>query len=133
MLKNHLAVYLLILINFICAVFHAIFQLDLSANRGIYREFILTENLVITFIFVYFALIMLFGKIADKQMMVKMNIFFWANFILFVLFVKPTVTTLSIVENALIFPQNYYLLFLGVISFILSLISHHKLSTLAKR
>ena len=129
MQKEYITTYLLALINFICAVFHAVFQFDLLADKGIYREFLLTENLVITFIFVYFSAIIFFGKAEDKQRMGKMNIFFWLTFVLFVGFTQPTITSLDIVKSFLIFPQNYYLLFLGSVSLILSLLSYKQLKS----
>lgn len=127
MQKKYIPLYLLALLNFVCAVFHAVFQFDLLADKGIYREFLLTENMVITFIFVYFSAIICCGKGADKQKMAKMNIFFWFTFLIFVGLIQPTTTTLSIVKNYLIFPQHYYLFSLGSISLILSLLSYQHL------
>lgn len=127
MKKNYITIYLLALMNFICAVFHAVFQFDLLASIGIYREFLLTENMVITFVFVYFLTILSFGKVEDKLRMAKMNIFFWLSFLVIVGFTQPTVTTLNIVKSSLTFPQNYYLLLLGSISLILSLLSYREL------
>ncbi|MBU2702956.1 hypothetical protein Ga0466249_004091 [Sporomusaceae bacterium BoRhaA] len=127
MRKRHIATYLLALINFICAVFHSVFQFELLSNKGIYRDFLLTENLVIAFVFAYFSAIIFFGKAEDKQRMVKMNIFFWLTFLVFVGFTQPTITSLNIVKSFLLFPQNYYLLSLGSISLILSLLGFQQL------
>jgi hypothetical protein len=125
--KKYIPLYLLALLNFVCAIFHAVFQLDLLASEGIYREFLLTENMVITFVFIYFAVVICCGKAEDKQKIAKMNIFFWFSFLIFVGLIQPTTTTLSIVKNYLIFPQSYYLFFLGSISLILSLLSYQYL------
>lgn len=127
MQKKYIELYLLALINCICAVFHVVFQFDLLSAKGIYREFLLTENLVIAFIFAYFSINIFFGKLADKQKMAKMNVFFWFTFLIFIGFTQPATTSLSIVKSMLIFPENYYLLFLGSISFILSILSYQKL------
>lgn len=127
MSPKYAAPYLLAAINFSCAALHAVFQFDLLGNTGKYREFLLTENLVIAFIFAYFAAIIFWGKAADKQMMAKMNILFWFVFLLFVGCTQPAVTSLDIVKSFLIFPQNYYLLFFGCVSLLLSLLSYQQL------
>ena len=127
MRNKNLASIFLAVMNIVCALFHAIFQARLGLAEGIYRGFLLTENMVITFVFTYFSLALLFGKTNDRASTIRMNILFWLFFLIFVLFIQPKVTTLNIVEKFLIFPQNYYLLFLGTVSLILSLLAHIKL------
>ena len=111
--KNGIALWSLALINLSCAIFHAIFQIDLSAAEGFFREFLLTENLVVTFVFSYFGLALLYARQNEKTVLAKMSILFWAALVVFVLLVRPPVTTLNLVAGFIFLPQYVYLLFLG--------------------
>ena len=101
-------------INAICALLHAAFQFYLLDEKGELRGFLLTENMVITFLFAYLAIIFLFTKGAKYDAAVSMSIPFWAAFIIFVLSIQPEITTLNMVREWLIFPQSHYLVFFGV-------------------
>lgn len=125
-LKNKAVIIELGAINFICAIFHIVFQFDLLAEKGIYREFLLTENMLITVIFLYFAGVLWFGQTEQKKMVIKMSMIFWAAFLLLVFSIEPKVTSLSIIQNLLLFPQNYYLLLLGGCAFALSFVSYRQ-------
>lgn len=107
-------------INAMCALLHALFQFYLLNGDGELRGFLLTENMVITFLFAYLALILLFGKGSQYDAAVSMSIPFWVAFLIFVLCIRPEVTTLNMVREWLIFPQSYYLMFFGVTSLLLS-------------
>ena len=124
--KNGIALGTLALINLLCALFHAVFQIDLLAAKGIYREFLLTENLVVTFIFAYFGLVLRYGRPEEKIVLAKMNILFWAALVVFVLLVRPPVTTLSLVAAVLFLPQYFYLLFLGSVALVLSVLVYRR-------
>lgn len=124
--KNGIALGTLALINLLCALFHAVFQIDLLAAEGIYREFLLTENLVVTFIFAYFGLVLRYGRPEEKIVLAKMNILFWAALVVFVLLVRPPVTTLSLVAAVLFLPQYFYLLFLGSVALVLSVLVYRR-------
>lgn len=115
------------LINLSCAVFHAVFQLDLLADTGMYRGFILIENALITVIFVAFAAVLLWGNPVQKRMALNASILFWSFFLLSVVAVQPTVTSLSIIESLLFMPQHYYLLVFGISALALSLLGRKQL------
>lgn len=119
------------LINLICAVFHAVFQFDLLADTGMYRGFILIENALITFLFVYFAAVLFFGSPVQKKMALTLSILFWSVFLLSVIAVQPVVTTMSIVEGLLFMPQKYYLLIFGISALALSLLGRKQLKQTA--
>lgn len=121
--KNNFLVIGLGVINLICAIFHIIFQFDLLSENGIYRGFILTENMLITFVFLCFTWILWFGQDIQKKFFIRLSVVFWAVFLVLVLLIEPKVTTLSIIQDLLLFPQNYYLLLLGTGAFVLSLMS----------
>lgn len=101
-------------INATCALLHAAFQFYLLEWKGELRGFLLTENMVITFLFAYLAIIFLFAQGARYDAAVSMSIPFLVAFIIFVLSIQPEVTTLHMVREWLIFPQSHYLLFFGV-------------------
>ncbi len=115
------------LINLSCAVFHAVFQLDLLADTGMYRGFILIENALITVIFVAFAAVLLCGNPVQKRMALNASILFWSFFLLAVVAVQPVVTSLSIIESLLFMPQHYYLLVFGISALALSLLGRKQL------
>ena len=132
MFKKNIALIVLGLININNAVFHAIFQLDLLAEQGIYREFLLIENALITFIFLYFAIVLFFGSVTHKLFVVMLNLFFWLVFLFLVLVIQPTVTSVSILGSLVIFPQKYYLLFLGIGALLLSVMGYRQLKAKIK-
>ena len=55
-----------------------------------------------------------------------MNILFWAALVVFVLLVRPPVTTLSLVAAVLFLPQYFYLLFLGSVALVLSVLVYRR-------
>lgn len=108
-------------INFTCALLHLFFQLYLLNTDGELRGFILTENMVVAFIFLYFGFSVYRYMMPSYKEVIVMSILFWLSFIILVLFIRPQNTTLTMFKEYLFLPQSYYLLFFGLVSFGLSL------------
>lgn len=128
MLKRNSAIIALAAINLICAILHAVFQLDLLSEAGQYRGFLLTENMVVTFIFAYSAIILLFGKPVLQRAVLSMSVFFWAFFLIVVACIQPSLTTLTLIKGALFAPQSILLFVTGSIALILSLLGRRCLA-----
>ncbi len=130
--ERNATVITLALINLSCAALHAAFQVNLLSETGRYRGFLLTENMVVIFIFAYFAITLLFSTALQKRSVLLMSIFFWASFLLFVVSIQPTITTLTLVEYFLFLPQSYYLFFTGCIALALSFTGYRQIQRQAE-
>jgi len=126
MKKVNLSLALLVLINLLCALLHAAFQFSLLSFEGGLRGFLLTENIVIAFVFVCFSWALSLGSPSVRRLALSASIFFWGAFMVFVLAIRPTETTLGLVRGLLFLPQYCYLFLFGALAFALSIANHRK-------
>ncbi|WP_417067771.1 hypothetical protein [Niveibacterium terrae] len=122
----NLSLALLVLINLLCALLHAVFQFSLLSFEGGLRGFLLTENIVIAFVFVGFSWALSLGSPSVRQAALSASIFFWGAFMVFVLAIRPTETTLELVRGLLFLPQYCYLFLFGAMALALSIANHRK-------
>lgn len=109
--------------DFLCGIMHIVMEFTLLHNDGIYREFLLVENLIVAIVFIYLSLSLVMNKGIVKLIAVRANIVFWFLFNIIILVFKPQTTTLILVDSIIRIPQNYTLCICGIICFLLSIIS----------
>lgn len=113
----------LVILNFISAIMHIVFQFYLAKVSGVYHEFLLIENLLISFVFLYFSLGLFFGSNDQKRTLLIFQLSWWLAFLLLVIFYWGAVSTLSIFEEWLHLPESLILAITGLSGVILSILS----------
>ena len=122
--KFNLSLAFLVLINILCALLHVLFQFDLLSFNGKLRGFLLTENIVIAYVFICFSWALSVGRPSVRKAALSASIFFWRAFVVFVLAIRPTETTLGLVSGLLFLPQYCYLFLFGAMALVLSVVNH---------
>ena len=126
MKKINLSLAFLVLINLLCALLHVLFEFDLLAFEGKLRGFLLTENIVIAYVFICFSWALSLGSSFARKAALSASIFFWGAFVVFVLAIRPAETTLGLVRGILFLPQYCYLFLFGALALVLSVVNHRK-------
>lgn len=119
----------LIIINCFCALLHFAFEYYLLNYQGIYREFLLIENLLIGFVFVSFSAGLYFGSEPVRQTLLNYQLAWWSVFVVLVIAFWDAVTTLSMFKQWFTLPlsESSVLLTTGLLSVFLCI--HNRLHT----
>lgn len=120
----------LVILNFVTGIMHIIFQFYLIKSTGIYREFLLIENLLIGFVFLYSSLGLFIGSNAQRRVLLIFQLLLWTIFFFLVIFYWGAVTTLSIFTKWLYWPDSLILSLIGLIGIVLSIINLSKIRNL---
>lgn len=110
--------------NLIGGLIHLGFEFFLWSNDTVYRGFLLIENLLIAFVFIYFGWSILFDQTPQKRRSIRLNCLFWLFFSIAFLVFQPEVTSLEIAKNLLPLPQKHLLVMVGITALIFSMLAH---------
>lgn len=113
----------LAVINIISALMHFVFQANLFRTPGIYRGFLLTENLLISLVFFYCGVALFFGNKPYKKFLLTFQLTWWTAFFVLVLFNWGLVSTLSMFDPWFLLPQSLILAATGLTSVLLATFS----------
>lgn len=116
--------FVLIIINFICAIMHTLFGLYMAPkyNSEKHIPMLLIENSIVTFSFLLMAYILFSSSMKSSQSL-RINLLFWLVFEIFVVILKPTITTLAILgERFYVVDQWIFLATCGCIVLIINII-----------
>lgn len=113
----------LAIINIISALMHFAFQVNLFRTSGMYRGFLLIENLLIGLVFLYCGVALFFGNKPYRKFLLTFQLTWWIAFVVLVLFNWGLVSTLSMFDPWLILPQSLILAATGLTSVLLAMFS----------
>lgn len=111
---------LLVLLNLVSGIMHILFEFHLLNYQGSYHKFILIENLLIGFVFTYFAWGLFFGEKAQRDTLVLFQLSWWTVFSLIDIACWGSETTLGMFKKWLPLSESLILLVSGVVGIILS-------------
>lgn len=123
---------LLILLNLISGIMHILFEFHLLDYAGLYHKFILIENLLIGFIFIYFSWGLFFGEKAQRDTLVLFQLSWWIVFSLIDIACWGSETTLGMFKTWLPLSESLILLVSGVVGIILSILIIYETKYLAR-
>ncbi|MFQ5455726.1 MAG: hypothetical protein ACE5EA_05915 [Nitrospirota bacterium] len=116
-------IFVLIMLNFMSGIMHILFEYHLLQNSGLYREFILIENLLIGLLFVYFSIGLFWGDQNQKKSLLIFQLAWWTAFVVSVILFWGSVSTLSMFNEWLPVSESFILLTTGLLGIIISILS----------
>lgn len=116
----------LTLLNLISGIMHILFEFHLLNYEGPYHKFILIENLLIGFVFIYFSWGLFFGYKTKENALVWFQLSWWTIFSLVDIACWGSETTLGMFKTWLPLPESLILLVSGITGIILSALIIYK-------
>ncbi len=96
----------LAVINFMCAALHFAFEFFLYKEQGVYREFLLIENLLIGSVFFMFAVGLILVDEKARALLLDAQLAWWVLFSISVIGFWDAVTTLSMFKTWMKMPVS---------------------------
>ena len=111
--------------NLFASIMHFLYQIQIAKSEGLlFKEFLLVENLIVAFIFLYVSVSLMIMNYDSKQNILIFNSFLYGVLIISVTLYKPKDCTLSMIKILDPINKSYILLLFGVTSLILSIIAY---------
>jgi|GEM_PF-6338225 len=125
--KKSMSIWLLAVVNIISGVMHIAFEIPLLKTTWIYKEFLLIENMLIAFVFIFFGYELIKSNTNITFILLKFQILWWMLFTILVITFWGSASTLSMLDAWIPLTKSYILLATGAVGIVVSVINYIKM------